>query len=208
MSHSGPLVLFGIALSGLPVRAQQPSASALDAMIKRNTELHARAQQAVQTEDERGRKELCPGAKSTMDINACYTGELMTAEANEVKLVRAIGGMLRAGTESPGTPPMRLNFDKAEAAWHTYRDQACNAAGAQYEGGTPRRCLRLPDRHHSSPHRRALGRLLRLGYALSVLRRSKEGHDICYGSSRSEVNGLLFGFCDSKNNNECNLLLA
>ena len=123
-----PFGLF-LALCAAEVSAQQSSATALDAIIKRNTELHARAQQAVQAEDERGRKELCPDAKSTMEINTCYAGELSTAEANEVKLVRAIGGMLRAGTEPSGTPPMRLSFDQAEATWHTYREQACHAAG-------------------------------------------------------------------------------
>jgi uncharacterized protein YecT (DUF1311 family) len=123
--------------------AQEPTTAQLNAEIKRNDELHTRAQQTVAAEQARAKLPLCPNAKSTLDINYCYAQELTTTDANEVKLVRALGGLLRVGTEAPGVPPMRLNFDKAEATWHLYREQACSADGEQYEGGTMRPAVEM-----------------------------------------------------------------
>ena len=72
-------------------------------------------------------------------------------DANYTKLVRILGALLRSGNTA--TPPARIPFDDAESAWHTYRELACHAAGAQYEGGTIRPSIEMGcslklTRHH------------------------------------------------------------
>lgn len=38
-------------------------------------------------------------------------------------------------TPLPAGPPQPLAFDTAEATWHTYRQQTCDAMTIQWEGG-------------------------------------------------------------------------
>jgi uncharacterized protein YecT (DUF1311 family) len=135
-----------------PAGVQDNSASDLAAEIKRGKELHDRALGIVQAEQARAKQALCPKAQSTLDINECYSAEVTTTDANYTKLVRALGALLRAGDGSSAAPA-RIPFDDAEAAWHTYREMACKAAGDQYEGGTIRPSIEMScsltlTRHH------------------------------------------------------------
>jgi uncharacterized protein YecT (DUF1311 family) len=141
-----------------PMLAQQGSQpnqkEALATQIKQGAELHARAQSIVQSEDARAKKQLCPKAMTTLDINACYNAELGATDSNYLKLVRALGLLLRSGGEAgAGAAPKPIPFDDAEAAWSSYRDLACKAAGDQYEGGTIRPSIEMGcritvTRHH------------------------------------------------------------
>jgi uncharacterized protein YecT (DUF1311 family) len=135
-----------------PAGAQDNSASALAAEIKRDKELHDRALGVVQAEQARAKLPLCPKAQSTLDINECYSAEVTMTDANYTKLVRALGALLRSGDGS-NAAPARVPFDDAETAWHSYREMACKAAGDQYEGGTIRPSIEMScsltlTRHH------------------------------------------------------------
>lgn len=137
------LALIALVLIRLPsavLAQQQPSPKdALAAQIKQGAELHARGQRIVQAEDTRAKQSLCAQAVNTLEINTCMNAELGTTDANYKKLVRALGLLLRSGDDaSTGAAPKPIPFDDAEAAWSSYRDLACKAAGSQYEGGTIR----------------------------------------------------------------------
>jgi uncharacterized protein YecT (DUF1311 family) len=139
-----------IALPPLPARAK-PSSIAVDP-VQRDHELHARAQAAVEAERARARQPLCPKAQTTLDINTCDSAELNLTDQNEIRLVRALGALLRSN-DQPAAAPARIPFDDAESAWQTYRDLACKAAGDQYAGGTIRpsigmTCRITIARHH------------------------------------------------------------
>ena len=129
------------------------SAAAQVSALDRGKGLHDQALGIVQAERARAKQPLCPKAMTTLDINECYSAELDTTNSNYIKLVRALGVLLRSGEETSTAAPTRIPFDNAEDAWHRYRESACHAAGAQYEGGTIRpsiemSCSLTVTRHH------------------------------------------------------------
>ena len=131
---------------GWQVRAQSP----VGAGAEPSRPLHTRALETMQAERARAKQTLCAKAANTMAIDACYSRELVTTDGNYVKLVRALGAMIRAGENSA---PTRLPFDDAESAWSAYRDQACEADGSFFAGGTIRpmveaRCHITITQHH------------------------------------------------------------
>ena len=139
-----------IALPPLPAQAKPPTAT-VDP-VQRDHELHARAQAAVEAERARARQPLCPKAQTTLDINTCDSAELNLTDQNELRLVRALGALLRSN-DQPAAAPARIPFDDAESGWQTYRDLACKAAGDQYAGGTIRPSIEMTcritiARHH------------------------------------------------------------
>jgi len=133
---------------------QTKSVDSLTAEIQRGQDLHGRALHIVETEQARAKQPLCPKAATTYDANNCYATELGITDGNYLKLVRALGALLRSGGEADAkTAPARIPFDDAETTWHTYRDQACNAVGDQYDGGTIRPSMEMGcritlTRHH------------------------------------------------------------
>jgi uncharacterized protein YecT (DUF1311 family) len=142
-----------LTVAAVPLKGQSSPADALTATVQRNHELHARALQAVQAERERAKQPLCPKAMNTIEINTCYAAELEITDGNYVKLARALGALLRPGDEAKDGASTRIPFDDAETTWHTYRDQACVAAGDQYAGGTIRPMIEIGcritiTRHH------------------------------------------------------------
>lgn len=147
------LVVLAVAAGAQPA-TQANSNDALTARIQRDHELHARALEIVQAEDARAKQPLCPNAMNTREINECSSAELEITNANYLKLVRALGGLLRSGDSGDdGTPPKPISFDHAESAWDTYRELACNAAGDRWAGGTIRPsvvtgCRLTVTRHH------------------------------------------------------------
>jgi uncharacterized protein YecT (DUF1311 family) len=121
--------------------------------IDRDKGLHDRALGMVQAERARAKQPLCPKAMTTLDVNKCYSAEVAKTDANYTKLVRTLGILLRSGEETGNAAPARIPFDDAEDTWHRYRESACHAAGAQYEGGTIRPsiemgCILTLTRHH------------------------------------------------------------
>ena len=91
---------------------------------------------------------------TTLAINECYSAELGITDANYLRLVRALGALLRSGEDDKNmTSPTGIPFDIAEAAWHNYRDLECKAAGDEYAGGTIRPSIEMGcrltlTRHH------------------------------------------------------------
>jgi uncharacterized protein YecT (DUF1311 family) len=132
---------------------QTHSAAIQMSTTDRGKVLHDRALGVVQAERARAKQPLCPKAMTTLDINECYSAELEKTDANYTKLVRVLGVLLRSGEEAGTAAPARIPFDDAEDAWHKYRESACHAAGAQYEGGTIRPSIEIGcsltiTRHH------------------------------------------------------------
>ena len=121
-------IMFGV--FGFAPAQVAPAANATD-------QLRARAFAAVQAERTREKQALCPKSTNTLAINECSQRELGISDGNYGRLVRALGALLRSGSEAKGAPS-RIPFDEAETAWSRYRDLACGADGAQYEGGTIR----------------------------------------------------------------------
>jgi uncharacterized protein YecT (DUF1311 family) len=112
-------------------------AQSSDAGLQKLDDLHARALAAVEAERAHSKRDLCPKAMTTFDINQCFAAEVAISNANYLKLVRAIGAMLRIGDDrTSAAAPERLPFDDAESAWQLYKDKACKAAGWVNEGGT------------------------------------------------------------------------
>ena len=151
----GRVLAIALALAPFRMKAQHttaPAATSSGTSIQQDAALHARALAAVDAEHARARQPLCPNAMTTVDINACRFQELSFTDSNYLRLARAVGALLRSEDEEPAksTP---IPFDGAEAAWHTYRDQACNAAGLEYEGGSMQPSIELGckltiTRHH------------------------------------------------------------
>ena len=110
--------------------------------IQQLRELHDRAYAALRAEQERSKQPLCPKALSTVDMNQCSVQEFNSTERNyqvEIVALSALVGGPRGLTRSSvaATP-----LDDAEATWHNYREQACNAfAGPQKNAGTSRSYL-------------------------------------------------------------------
>ena len=105
-------------------------------------QLHTRALAAVQAERARPKQPMCGKAVTTLAINNCYADELAIGNANYKKLVLALGALWRADGDAK-TAPKRIPFDDAETAWGKYRDAACDAMGAEYEGGSLRTSLEI-----------------------------------------------------------------
>jgi hypothetical protein len=98
-------------------------------------ESHLRAQSAVQAEQDRAKKPLCPKAMNTRDINECYSVEFGTTDDNYQKLVRALSALLHPGDDAVITPaPTATPFDDTETIWQTYRKIGCEAARDVYAG--------------------------------------------------------------------------
>ena len=136
------------------VGARTSSAVTLSAEVQRDQELHTRSLRIVQSEQARAKQPLCPKATTTLAINECYSAELGITDANYLRLVRALGALLRSGEDDKNmTSPTAIPFDIAEAAWHNYRDLECKAAGDEYAGGTIRPSIEMGcrltiTRHH------------------------------------------------------------
>ena len=125
----------------IPALAQASAQSEADAKY---AALMQSAKEAVSREQARSKvPDLCAKADpSNLGQGLCFQRELKTTDADETTLVRAIGAGLRKALADHHPPdaqhfdPNHLEFDAAEVAWHTYRDQTCNyAINMQWIGG-------------------------------------------------------------------------
>ena len=137
-----------------PVTADSSQASLPSDPIRRLDEFHKRAYEALHAEQERAKQPLCPKALNTLAINQCISQEFGMTDRNyttEITALSALPGVLR---DLPRGSFATTSFDEAEATWHTYREQACNAfAGPANEAGTSRAslygsCLITTTRYH------------------------------------------------------------
>jgi len=94
--------------------------------------------------------DLCPNAKTTVEINACLGDLAHKADANLNALYQKIQKAIRAKiTEEKGGPLegyQQRALEKlkaAELAWIHYRAAQCDAAEQQFEGGTISTSVRL-----------------------------------------------------------------
>jgi uncharacterized protein YecT (DUF1311 family) len=121
----------------VPARAAPPD----NPVEQKRASLQQRGAEALDRERARGKAHLCEAGPDPV-VADCWVREGTTTDADYSAYVRAIGALLRLPPASanpaplPGGPPRPLEFDAAEAAWRTYRQQACDAMTIQWEGGT------------------------------------------------------------------------
>lgn len=102
------------------------------------TTLRANASKAVEVSRAKAKQPPCEDTSNGQTgINFCFGQEVRSAEENYLQLVRALGAILRSGKDSqPSAKPVPIPFDAAEASWQRYRQQACDAATKDEEGGS------------------------------------------------------------------------
>jgi lysozyme inhibitor LprI len=129
-----PTVLFG---QNTAPAAAGPSSSSPS--VQQLSEFHNRAYAALHAEQERAKQPLCQKALTTVDVNQCTSQEFDTTERNYTTEITALGELVGGQRDLAGGSVRATPFDEAEATWHTYREQACNAfAGPQKNAGTIR----------------------------------------------------------------------
>jgi uncharacterized protein YecT (DUF1311 family) len=110
--------------------------------MRQSNEFHKRAYEALHAEQERAKQPLCPKALTTLDINQCTAQEFGATDRNYTAEIMALSALLGGLRDLPRGSVATLPFDEAEATWHTYREQACNAfAGPPKNAGTIRPSL-------------------------------------------------------------------
>ena len=113
-----------------------------DAFYKKQTEFRKQGAEALRRERGRRKADLCSNSPNgAVGISVCLADELKTTEANYLAYVRSIGALLRLGPPdgdhpATGRSVARLPFDDAESIWQSYREKACAAAMAQWQGGS------------------------------------------------------------------------
>jgi uncharacterized protein YecT (DUF1311 family) len=139
------LTLLPTALVGqnkVPVNADPSQATSPSDPIQQLHEFHNRAYKALHAEQERAKQPLCPKAFTTLDINECTAQEFAATDRNYTAEIMALSALLGGLRDLPRSSLATTPFDEAEATWHTYREQACNAfAGPPKDGGTVRPSL-------------------------------------------------------------------
>ena len=124
------------------VNADPSQATSPPDLIRRLHEFHKRAYEALYAEQERTRQPLCTKSLTTLDINKCTAQEFAATDRNYTAEIMALSALLGGLTGLPRSSFATTPFDAAEATWHTYREQACNAfAGPPKDGGTIRPSL-------------------------------------------------------------------
>jgi uncharacterized protein YecT (DUF1311 family) len=113
-----------------------------DAFYAKQAQLRKRGDDVLQRERERRKANLCSNSTNgAVGISSCLSEEFKTTEANYLAYVRAIGALLRltppgADHRAAGAPITRLAFDDTESIWQSYREKACTAVLAQWQGGS------------------------------------------------------------------------
>jgi uncharacterized protein YecT (DUF1311 family) len=138
--------LIGFACASFALSQAKPQLSPeWQAFYAAQNKFRTRGTTALTTEYAREKTGDCPNAASTVEIRNCLQAEINTTQNNYQIYLRSIGGLLRL--KAPGDiPPPRAaqppdigkDFDLAESAWSTYRDQQCEAVSDQFYGGTMR----------------------------------------------------------------------
>jgi uncharacterized protein YecT (DUF1311 family) len=158
------LTLLPTALIGqneTPVTADPSQETSPSDRIRRLSEFHNRAYEALHAERERAKQPLCPKALTTLDINQCTAQEFGATDRNYTVEIMALSALLGGLRDLPRGSVATIPFDEAEATWHAYRKQACTAfAGPPKDAGTSRpslygTCLITLTRNHMN----ALGEL-------------------------------------------------
>jgi len=92
---------------------------------------------AYKREMARQKNGFCHTAETTAAMNDCYSKELSVTEQNYSEYIHSIGELLRIN------PVWRLSgshgyreFELAEAAWKTYKEQTCAAIEQQDDGAS------------------------------------------------------------------------
>lgn len=112
--------------------------------------LRTQAKQVFEAEIARQKAGDCPDAKTTYEINICYSKEVGITDQNLKSYELAIRSLL--GLKDPditGQPPMRgpagprltpeesvSEFDRMEQLWQSYLEAAATAAFHRFGGGT------------------------------------------------------------------------
>ena len=144
-----------------PVTADLSQATSPSDRVRRLNEFHNRAYEALHAEQERAKQPFCPKALTTLDINQCTAQEFAATDRNYTAEIMALSALLGGLRDLPRGSVATTPFDEAEATWHTYRKQACNAfAGSPKDARTIRpslygTCLITLTRNHMN----ALGEL-------------------------------------------------
>jgi Lysozyme inhibitor LprI len=143
-----------IGQNNAPVTADPSRASLPSDSIGRLHEFHKRAYEALHAEQERAKEPLCPKALNTVAIIQCISQEFGITDRNYTTEITALSALLGVLRDQPRGSVATTSFDEAEATWHIYREQACNAfAGPANEAGTSRAslsgsCLITTTRYH------------------------------------------------------------
>ena len=133
-----------LACLALPALAQTPTdtPASVRAELAQIDVLQKRATEVLDRERARSKAHLCEGKDagdgSDPAVGNCWLREFKTTDADYLTYIRAIGALLRNPyiSHRAAGAPQHLDFDTAEATWHTYRDQTCTAIDAQWAGGT------------------------------------------------------------------------